>query len=88
MAMQLDKNRFTRRTKMAFIEAEPNDQVIKKLKKERDVLKYKIFNIEEVFANDTNISKKQLGYMDVQRNIMESLVTILDLRIEDLDADK
>lgn len=45
---------------MAFIDAEPNDQVIKKLKKERDVLKYKIFNIEEVFANDTNISKKQL----------------------------
>lgn len=77
-----------RRTKMAFIDAEPNDQVIKKLKKERDVLKYKIFNIEEVFANDTNISKKQLGYMDVQRNIMESLVTILDLRIEDLDTDK
>ena len=73
---------------MAFIDAEPNDQVIKKLKKERDVLKYKIFNIEEVFANDTNISKRQLGYMDVQRNIMESLVTILDLRIEDLDADK
>ena len=77
-----------RRTKMAFIDAEPNDQVIKKLKKERDVLKYKIFNIEEVFANDTNISKKQLGYMDVQRNIMESLVTILDLRIEDLDTYK
>lgn len=77
-----------RRTKMAFIDAEPNDQVIKKLKKERDVLKYKIFNIEEVFANDTNISKKQLGYMEVQRDIMESLVTILDLRIEDLDADK
>ena len=73
---------------MAFIEAEPNDQVIKKLKKERDVLKYKIFNIEEVFANDTDISKKQLGYMEVQRDIMESLVTILDLRIEDLDADK
>ena len=77
-----------RRTKMAFIDAEPNDQVIKKLKKERVVLKYKIFNIEEVFANDTNISKKQLGYMEVQRDIMESLVTILDLRIEDLDADK
>ena len=77
-----------RRTKMAFIDAEPNDQVIKKLKKERDVLKYKIFNIEEVFANDTNISKKQLGYMEVQRDIRESLVTILDLRIEDLDADK
>ena len=77
-----------RRTKMAFIDAEPNDQVIKKLKKERDVLKYKIFNIEEVFANDTNISKQQLGYMEVQRDIMESLVTILDLRIEDLDADK
>ena len=73
---------------MAFIDAEPNDQVIKKLKKERDVLKYKIFNIEEVFANDTDISKKQLGYMEVQRDIMESLVTILDLRIEDLDADK
>lgn len=73
---------------MAFIDAEPNDQVIKKLKKERDVLKYKIFNIEAVFANDTNISKKQQGYMEVQRDIMESLVTILDLRIEDLDADK
>lgn len=73
---------------MAFIDAEPNDQVIKKLKKERDVLKYKIFNIGEVFANDTDISKKQLGYMEVQRDIMESLVTILDLRIEDLDADK
>lgn len=73
---------------MAFIDAEPNDQVIKKLKKERDVLKYKIFNIEEVFANDTNISKKQLGYMDVQRNIMESLVSILDLRIEDLEKEK
>ena len=77
-----------RRTKMAFIDAEPNDQVIKKLKKERDVLKYKIFNIEEVFANDTNISKKQLGYMEVQRDIMESLVTILDLRIEDLKTNK
>lgn len=77
-----------RRTKMAFIDAEPNDQVIKKLKKERDLLKYKIFNIEEVFANDTNISKKQLGYMDVQRNIMESLVSILDLRIEDLEKEK
>lgn len=73
---------------MAFIDAEPNDKVIKKLKKERDVLKYKIFNIEEVFANDTNISKKQLGYMDVQRNIMESLVSILDLRIEDLEKEK
>ena len=73
---------------MAFIDAEPNDQVIKKLKKERDVLKYKIFNIEEVFANDTNISKKQLGYMEVQRDIMESLVTILDLRIEDLKTNK
>ena len=67
---------------MAFIDAEPNDQVIKKLKKERDVLKYKIFNIEEVFANDTNISKKQLGYMEVQRDIMESLVTILDLQFK------
>ena len=73
---------------MAFIDADPNDQVIKKLKKERDVLKYKIFNIEVVFANDTNISKKQLGYMDVQRNIMESLVSILDLRIEDLEKEK
>ena len=40
-----------RRTKMAFIDAEPNDQVIKKLKKERDVLKYKIFNIEDLKTN-------------------------------------
>ena len=36
---------------MAFIDAEPNDQVIKKLKKERDVLKYKIFNIEDLKTN-------------------------------------
>lgn len=86
--MQLDKNRFMRRTKMAFIDAEPNDQVIKKLKKERDVLKYKIFNIEEVFANDTNISKKQLGYMEIQMNIMKSLISVLDLRIEDLKTNK
>lgn len=73
---------------MAFIDAKPKDRVIKKLKKERNKLNNKIFNIEEVFANDTNISKKQQGYMEVQRDIMESLVTILDLRIEDLDADK
>lgn len=77
-----------RRTKMAFIDAEPNDQVIKKLKKERDVLKYKIFNIEEVFVNDTNISKKQLGYMEIQMNIMKSLISVLDLRIEDLKTNK
>ena len=73
---------------MAFIVAKPKDQVIKKLKEERNILNNKIFNIEEVFANDTNISKKQLGYMDVQRNIMESLVSILDLRIEDLEKEK
>lgn len=73
---------------MAFIDAEPNDQVIKKLKKERDVLKYKIFNIEEVFVNDTNISKKQLGYMEIQMNIMKSLISVLDLRIEDLKTNK
>lgn len=73
---------------MAFIVAKPKDQVIKKLKEERNILNNKIFNIEAVFANDTNILKKQQGYMEVQRDIMESLVTILDLRIEDLDADK
>lgn len=73
---------------MAFIVAKPKDQAIKKLKEERNILNNKIFNIEAVFANDTNISKKQQGYMEVQRDIMESLVTILDLRIEDLDADK
>lgn len=73
---------------MAFIVAKPKDQVIKKLKEERNILNNKIFNIEAVFTNDTNISKKQQGYMEVQRDIMESLVTILDLRIEDLDADK
>lgn len=77
-----------RRTKMAFIDAEPNDQVIKKLKKERDVLKYKIFNIEQVFTNDTNISEKQLGYIEIQMNIMKSLISVLDLRIEDLEKEK
>ena len=73
---------------MAFIDADPNDQVIKKLKKERDVLKYKIFNIEVVFTNDTNISEKQLGYMEIQMNIMKSLISVLDLRIEDLKTNK
>lgn len=73
---------------MAFIVAKPKDRVIKKLKKERNKLNNKIFNIEVVFANDTNISKKQQGYMEVQRDIMESLVTILDLRIEDLEKEK
>ena len=73
---------------MAFIVAKPQDQVIKKLKEERNILNNKIFNIEAVFANDTNISKKQQGYMEVQRDIMESLVTILDLRIEDLEKEK
>lgn len=73
---------------MAFIAAKPKDQVIKKLKEERNILNNRIFNIEAVFANDTNISKKQQGYMEVQRDIMESLVTILDLRIEDLEKEK
>ncbi len=73
---------------MAFIVAKPKDQVIKKLKEERNILNNKIFNIEAVFTNDTNISKKQQGYMEVQRDIMESLVTILDLRIEDLEKEK
>lgn len=73
---------------MAFYQAKPKDQVIKKLKEEQNILNNKIFDIDSIFSNDTDISKKQLGYMEVQRDIMESLVTILDLRIEDLDADK
>lgn len=73
---------------MAFYQAKPKNQVIKKLKEEQNILNNKIFDIDSIFSNDTDISKKQLGYMEVQRDIMESLVTILDLRIEDLDADK
>ncbi|WP_297952666.1 hypothetical protein [uncultured Lactobacillus sp.] len=73
---------------MAFYQAKPKDQVIKKLKEEQNILNNKIFDIDSIFSNDTDISKKQLGYMEVQRDIMESLVTILDLRIEDLDQEK
>ena len=77
-----------RRTKMAFIDAKPKDQVIKKLKEEQNILNNKVFNIEQVFTNDTNISEKQLEYMEIQMNIMKSLISVLDLRIEDLKTNK
>ena len=77
-----------RRTKMAFIDAKPKDQVIKKLKEEQNILNNKVFNIEQIFTNDTNISEKQLGYMEIQMNIMKSLISVLDLRIEDLKTNK
>lgn len=73
---------------MAFIDAKPKDQVIKKLKEEQNILNNKVFNIEQVFINDTNISEKQLGYMEIQMNIMKSLISVLDLRIEDLKTNK
>ena len=73
---------------MAFIDAKPKDQVIKKLKEEQNLLNNKVFNIERVFTNDTNISEKQLGYMEIQMNIMKSLISVLDLRIEDLKTNK
>ena len=73
---------------MAFIDAKPKDQVIKKLKEEQNILNNKVFNIEQVFTNDTNISDKQLGYMEIQMNIMKSLISVLDLRIEDLKTNK
>ena len=68
---------------MAFIDAKPKDQVIKMLKEEQNILNNKVFYIEQVFTNDTNISEKQLGYMEIQMNIMKSLISVLDLRIED-----
>ena len=77
-----------RRTKMAFIDAKPKDQVIKQLKEEQNILNNKVFNIEQIFTNDTNISEKQLGYMEIQMNIMKSLISVLDLRIEDLKTNK
>lgn len=73
---------------MAFIYAKPKDQVIKELKEEKNILNHKVFHIEQVFTNDTNISKKQQGYMEIQANIMESLISVLDLRIEDLKTNK
>lgn len=73
---------------MAFIDAKPKDQVIKKLKEEQNILNNKVFNIEQFFTNDTNISEKQLGYMEIQMNIMKSLISVLDLRIEDLKTNK
>ena len=73
---------------MAFIDAKPKDQVINKLKEEQNILNNKVFNIEQVFTNDTNISEKQLEYMEIQMNIMKSLISVLDLRIEDLKTNK
>ena len=73
---------------MAFIDAKPKDQVIKKLKEEQNILNNKVFYIEQVFTNDTNISEKQLEYMEIQMNIMKSLISVLDLRIEDLKTNK
>lgn len=73
---------------MAFIDAKPKDQVIKKLKEEQNILNNKVFNIEQFFTNDTNISEKQLEYMEIQMNIMKSLISVLDLRIEDLKTNK
>lgn len=73
---------------MAFIDAKPKDQVIKKLKEEQNILNNKVFNIEQVFTNDTNISEKQLEYMEIQMNIMKSFISVLDLRIEDLKTNK
>ena len=73
---------------MVFIDAKPKDQVIKKLKEEQNILNNKVFNIEQVFTNDTNISEKQLEYMEIQMNIMKSLISVLDLQIEDLKTNK
>lgn len=73
---------------MEFFQAEPKDQVIKKLKEEQDELNRKIWNIDTVFSNDTDISQRQLSYMSIQSSIMNSLVSVIDERIEDLEQEK
>lgn len=70
---------------MAFYDAKPKDEVIKRLKEERDQYEGEIISIDSIFSNDTNISKRQLSYMSIQSAILNSLVDVLDERIEDLE---
>ena len=51
---------------MGFFAAKPKEDVIDKLKKEKDWYLDKIIRIDSVMSNDTNISYKQLYLMDKQ----------------------
>lgn len=73
---------------MGFWAAKPTDEVIKNLKKEKYDLLDKILDIDSIFSNDTDISQRQLNYMSVQNSIMNSLVEIIDVRIDDLKESK
>lgn len=73
---------------MGFWAAKPTDEVIKNLKKEKYDLLDKILDIDSIFSNDTDISQRQLNYMSVQNSIMNSLVEIIDVRIDDLKENK
>lgn len=73
---------------MGFWDAKPTDEVIKKLEKEKYDLLDKILDIDSIFSNDTDISQRQLNYMSVQNSIMNSLVEIIDVRIDDLKESK
>ncbi|NRN84095.1 hypothetical protein [Lactobacillus helveticus] len=73
---------------MKFYQAKPKDQVIKNLKKEGNELFQERINIDTILLNDTNISQRQLDYMRIQKSIMESLATIIDIQIKDLKENK
>lgn len=69
---------------MGFFAAKPKEDVIDKLKKEKDWYLDKIIRIDSVMSNDTNISDKQLYLMDKQSTAMDEVCKIIDKRIKDL----
>ena len=64
---------------MGFFAAKPKEDVIDKLKKEKDWYLDKIIRIDSVMSNDTNISDKQLYLMDKQSTAMAVSYTHLTL---------
>lgn len=69
---------------MGFFAAKPKEDVIDKLKKEKDWYLDKIIRIDSVMSNDTNISDRQLYLMDKQSTAMDEVCKIIDKRIKDL----
>lgn len=78
--LRVEKGRKT----MGFFAAKPKEDVIDKLKKEKDWYLDKIIRIDSVMSNDTNISDKQLYLMDKQSTAMDEVCKIIDKRIKDL----
>ena len=72
------------KVRVGFFAAKPKEDVIDKLKKEKDWYLDKIIRIDSVMSNDTNISDKQLYLMDKQSTAMDEVCKIIDKRIKDL----